>query len=584
MRASVVIRAPNRHHVGAMLLIASTLLAAQAVAVAPVAKIAFASCADERMHPGLATFVAAAAWRPDAAALLGDTPYIDSTEPLVLAERHRAFREHPSMALLRGQCTVYAVWDDHDFGLNDTDGNLPGKRAARDAFVAAHPEQQCGDGEEGVWTTFRRGEVEVWLLDARWNANTESDARGRPALLGEAQWRWLEQGLARSDASFKILGSGMVFNDATRPGKADYWGAWPHERQRLFRMLGARRIEGVVLVSGDIHRSRLVRHDTRDLVGYDLVELTTSPAAQRVLAKADAPHADLVFDRGVEQAWMSVEATGTGDDALLVADFRDEKGASFFQTRLWARHLRGEPRMQKGFVYHESKFGDATWKWAAHVPRDWRPGGPALLFLHGRGECGIDGQLQLAVGLPPALLRAPDDWPFLVVCPQKPSPDEDWEHYERETLGILDEALDLHGADPARVAITGLSQGGHGAWELARRHPARFRAVAPLCGYPAAPARGWREFDARRDFGLEHQAPAAGPIADALRATPVWAFHGEADTAVPANLTSVVVEALRARGASPRVSLYPGTGHDCWTRAYADPGLARFLRESCAAR
>jgi hypothetical protein len=46
----------------------------------------------------------------------------------------------------------------------------------------------------------------------------------------------------------------------------------------------------------------------------------------------------------------------------------------------------------------------------------------------------------------------------------------------------------------------------------------------------------------------------------------------------------VVVEALRARGASPRVSLYPGTGHDCWTRAYADPGLARFLRESCAAR
>jgi hypothetical protein len=95
MRASVVIRAPNRHHVGAMLLIASTLLAAQAVAVAPVAKIAFASCADERMHPGLSTFVAAAAWRPDAAALLGDTPYIDSTEPLVLAERHRAFRIPP---------------------------------------------------------------------------------------------------------------------------------------------------------------------------------------------------------------------------------------------------------------------------------------------------------------------------------------------------------------------------------------------------------------------------------------------------------------------------------------------------------
>jgi pimeloyl-ACP methyl ester carboxylesterase len=567
-----------------MLLLASALLCAQLDDTPPVTRLAFASCANERVHPGLASFVAAAQWRPHAAALLGDTPYIDSTEPQVLAERHRAFRDHPAMELLRRQCTVYAVWDDHDFGLNNTDGNLPGKQAARTAFVAAHPEQDCGDGVGGVWTTFRRGGIEVWLLDARWNANTEVDGLGRPGLLGEAQWRWLEAGLAKSDADFKILGSGMVFNDAVRPGKTDYWGAWPHERQRLFRMLGARGIRGVVLVSGDIHRSRLVRHDTRDIVGYALTELVTSPAAQKVGAKADAPHADLVWDRGMEQTWMSIEASGQGDAALLVADFRDETGVSYFQTRLWAKHLRGEPRMQTGFVYHESKFGDATWKWAAHVPRDWRPGGPALLFLHGRGECGVDGQLQLAVGLPPALLRAPAEWPFLVVCPQKPSPDEDWEHYEREVLGILDAALDRHGADPLRVAVTGLSQGGHGAWELARRHPARFRAVVPLCGYPAAPARGWRDFDARRDFGLEHQSPAAGPIADALRGVPVWAVHGEADAAVPASLTTVVVEALSARGAAPRLTLYQGVGHDCWTRAYADPELARFLRESCAPR
>jgi len=579
-----VIDAAKRHHVRVMLSFALALLGTQAELPVPSTKLVFASCANERMHPGLAAIAAAAAWRPDAAALLGDTPYIDSTDPGVLAERHRSFRDHPSMALLRGQCTVYAVWDDHDFGLNNTDGNLPGKQAARAAFVAAHPEQACGDGKDGVWTSFRRGEVQVWLLDARWNANTERDAQGRPGLLGEAQWRWLEEGLAKSDASFKILGSGMVFNDATRPGKTDYWGAWPHERQRLFRMLGARRIQGVVLASGDIHRSRLVRHDTRDMVGYELTELVTSPAAQKVGAKADASHANLVFDRGMEQTWMSIVVAGKGEDALLVAEFRDETGASYFQTRLWAKHLRGEPRMQKGFVYEESRFGEATWKWAAHVPRDWQPGGPAILFLHGRGECGVDGQLQLAVGLPPALLRAPADWPFLVVCPQKPSPDEDWEHYERQVLAILDEAVERHGADPARVAITGLSQGGHGAWELARRHPARFRAVVPMCGYPAAPLRGWREFEPRRDFGLEHQSPAAAPIADALGSTPVWAVHGEADAAVPASLTQVVVEALRAQGAAPRLSLYPNVGHDCWTRAYADPELARFLRESCAPR
>lgn len=550
----------------------------------PNAKIAFASCASEKARPALDSFVAATAWKPDAAVLLGDTPYIDSTDPAKLAERHRAFREHPAIAALRAQCTVYATWDDHDFGSNDTDGNLPGKQASRDAFVAAHPEQACGTDGEGVWTSFRRGDVEVWLLDARWNANTGVDALGRPILLGEAQWRWLEEGLKASTATFKVLCSGMGWNDGAPARKKDHWGSWPHERQRLWRFLGAHGIGGVVLVSGDIHRSRMVRHASREVAGYELTELVTSPAAQTVLPSLDQPHPGLVYDRGHDQTWMSFETRGVGEEALLVADFRDEAGVSYFQTRLWARHLRGEPRMQTGFVYHESKFGDATWKWAAHVPRDWRPGGPALLFLHGRGECGVDGQLQLAVGLPPALLRAPAEWPFLVVCPQKPSPDEDWEHYEREVLGILDAALDRHGADPLRVAVTGLSQGGHGAWELARRHPARFRAVVPLCGYPAAPARGWREFDARRDFGLEHQSPAAGPIADALRGVPVWAVHGEADAAVPASLTTVVVEALSARGAAPRLTLYQGVGHDCWTRAYADPELARFLRESCAPR
>ena len=555
-----------------------------AAAAAQNARIAFASCASEKVRPALDSFVAATAWKPDAAVLLGDTPYIDSTDPAKLAQRHREFREHPAVAALRAQCTVYATWDDHDFGSDGTDGNLLGKRESRDAFETAHPEQSCGQDGEGVWTSFRRGDIEVWLLDARWNANTGVDELGRPILLGETQWRWLEDGLKASTAKFKLVASGMIWNDAVRPGKKDYWGQWPHERERLFRFLGAHRIDGLVLVSGDIHRSRLVRHATREIVGYELVELTTSPAAQTPIAAADAPHPGLVFDAAPEQTWLSLESRGSGDDALLLADFRDETGKSYFQTRLWAKHLKGEPRMPAGFVYETAEFDGKRWPYAVHVPRGWQPGGPSLLFLHGRGECGDDGQLQLAVGLAPALLRAPAEWPFLVVFPQKPSPDEDWEHYEPQVLAILSRAQAKYGADPARAAVTGLSQGGHGSWELARRNPRLFRAVAPLCGYAAAPAHGWARFDRERDWNVDAHRAAAASIADALRGHPVWTVHGDADTSVPIALTDVVVDALRARGAEPHVERYAGVGHDCWTRAYADAALAAFLRDATKPR
>jgi predicted esterase len=542
-------------------------------------KIAVASCANERAYPALEAFVAAAAWKPEAVLLLGDTPYIDSTEPSQLAQRHETFRTHPAMAALRAQARIFAVWDDHDFGLNDTDGTLTGKEASRAAFVAAHPEQTCGNGTDGVWTSMRQGDVEAWLLDARWFANTALDAQGKPTLLGEPQWTWLEAGLRNSTATFKLICSGMIFNDATRPGKKDYWGAWPHERQRLFRMLGQHRISGVVLVSGDIHRSRVVRHDTRDLVGYEVTELITSPAAQNPIAAADAPHQGLVFDRAMNETWLALEtktkqAAEANPTTHLLASFKDKQGQTYFETRLWAHHLQGTPRMPHGFVYEELSNKEQRLPYAVHVPRTWAPGGPALLFLHGRGECGSDGQLQLAVGLAPALLRAPSEWPFLVVFPQKPAHDKEWEHYETEVLTMLDAAVHKYGADPRRIALTGLSQGGHGTWELARRNSQLFRAIVPLCGYPATYAAG----------EMERNRSAATVIAQTLKGLPVWAIHGTADSAVPVALTDMIVDAFRAQGAEVRVSRYEGVGHDCWSRAYADPAVAAFLRAATEPR
>ena len=281
-------------------------------------KLTFLSCARE--NQGTAT-----AWRkiaalsPDAVVLLGDTPYIDSTALATQRARYRAFARAPAFAELARRQPVFGIWDDHDFGANDSDGRLVGKANSRATFLNYRPNPSAGHGDQGLYTSFRSGPIEVFLLDTRWFAATEPSFvdDSKPTLLGKAQWDWLRTSLRASPAPFKVLASGMIWNEATRPLKTDHWGHYLHERDALFRFLGEAKISGVVLVSGDIHRSRHLRLDTVSTVGYPLDEFITSPLHDEIIATANAPHPGLQWDSGAPHSFLTLEAT----TEILVATF-----------------------------------------------------------------------------------------------------------------------------------------------------------------------------------------------------------------------------------------------------------------------
>lgn len=238
-------------------------------------------------------------------------------------------------------------------------------------------------------------------------------------------------------------------------------------------------------------------------------------------------------------------------------------------------------RQAHGFLFETLEIDGGVYRYATYVPRDFARSGQraGVLFLHGMGESGTDGALQLAVGLAPAILRAPDAWPFVAVFPQKPAREDEWEDHEAAVLAMLDRAIERYDLDRSRIALTGSSQGGHGAWEIARRHPGRFAALAPVCGYPAPPARGWRDLVRERDWTLDAARASASELASVLARTSIFAVHGDADDAVPVAFTDVVVDALRARGSNVRYERLPGVAHDCWTHAYQRSELATWLRE-----
>ena len=214
------------------------------------------------------------------------------------------------------------------------------------------------------------------------------------------------------------------------------------------------------------------------------------------------------------------------------------------------------------------------YKYRVYTAAQYSPSKPerALLFLHGRGECGTDGMKQTTVGLPTQLFIHRDRWPFMVVIPQKHDPSKEWGAYDEVVMTMLDRELREHGIGKDRVAITGLSQGGHGTIELAARHPDRFRAAVAVCGY----------INPRYSGGTLKPEPVpsaerAAMLARAFESTPIRLFHGGRDSVIPASQSEMLDGILRAAGVDSELTVYPDLDHNSWDRTYNESGIWEWL-------
>jgi len=189
-----------------------------------------------------------------------------------------------------------------------------------------------------------------------------------------------------------------------------------------------------------------------------------------------------------------------------------------------------------------------------YLPDGYGKGGerwPLMLFLHGAGERGDDLELIKKHG-PPKLIEGGKSFPFIVVSPQCPA--GNWWTAELDALAaLLDEIERDCRVDPDRIYLTGMSMGGAGTWSLAAEQPDRFAAIAPVCG------------------------PTRTRTAGRIKHLPIWAFHGAKDTTVPLKQSEDMVEALKAAGAEPKLTVYPEAGHDSWTATYDNEQLYEWL-------
>lgn len=272
--------------------------------------------------------------------LLGDTPYIDSTSLVTARQKHRRFLKVPPLASLIRHTPTWGTWDDHDFGLNDSDGRMQGKENTRQAFLEYRANWNYGQEGEGIYTKFRSGPVEVFLLDTRWFARTERSPIDpqRPTLLGRAKWKWLKDSLLASTAPFKVIACGMIWDDKENT-ESDDWGTYTHERDALFQFLGEQKISGVVLIGGDIHCSRLLRYRTESQVGYPIHQFIVSPIHHRTIPALNVAHPDLVRGEAIPHVWLRLEVDSQQEPATLHAEWVQMNGRKMWDVKLAVNEL-----------------------------------------------------------------------------------------------------------------------------------------------------------------------------------------------------------------------------------------------------
>ncbi|MCI0748772.1 MAG: alkaline phosphatase family protein [Verrucomicrobia subdivision 3 bacterium] len=223
--------------------------AAQAVRV----RCAFTSCVGFRESDSAAGWAdIATRTNIDLVLLLGDNHYANTSDPVKQRSFYHEMRNAAGYRELTSRIPTYGIWDDHDYGPDNSDATLKGKEHSLQVFREHWANPSYGEADNpGVYFKFTRGSIDFFMLDVRYyrDPNVATNLPHK-TMLGDRQLAWLKQGLLASKAPVKILASGSEWQTN---GTADSWKSFARERDDLFGFIESNRIEGIVFFSGDRH-------------------------------------------------------------------------------------------------------------------------------------------------------------------------------------------------------------------------------------------------------------------------------------------------------------------------------------------
>lgn len=224
--------------------------------------------------------------------MIGDNVYGDSEREDLLELREAYDKQRQNFDNLNLNFPIEAIWDDHDYGLNDAGKEYAYKEDAKELFldfwnIPMDDVRRSRDGLYFEWIQTIDGiTVQMLFLDTRFfrDALLPTDERGAPGkerylphtdtsltMLGVDQWNWLEEKM-NIQVDHRIIVSSIQFLAMGHGWEA--WKTLPHERQKLIDIIDQSSSDNVLILSGDRHRAGLYQLTTNS--NKNIIEMTSS--------------------------------------------------------------------------------------------------------------------------------------------------------------------------------------------------------------------------------------------------------------------------------------------------------------------
>lgn len=306
-----------------------------------VTKFAFGSCADQKKdHPIWDPIVAL---QPDLFLFLGDNVYADTEDPTEFREAYDLLGKKVGYRRLVETTPVLAVWDDHDYGVNDGGADFSKREMAEEIYheFFTTPADAAVRSYPGIYDAkYFGGEgkrLQILLLDTRYFRSTPVKLPQRSehgpygenldpeaTILGPAQWKWLEAEL-RKPADLRILMSSIQF--LPQDHAWERWENFPLERKRLLDLLKSLETGPVLFVSGDRHMGEIMELATTDPLspGFPIFEITSSGLTNAGGGRSGEPNRHRVSPTNFQSRNFGF-VTIDWDAKSLLLELRDVEG------------------------------------------------------------------------------------------------------------------------------------------------------------------------------------------------------------------------------------------------------------------
>ena len=279
---------------------------------------------------------------------LGDNWYyreVDYFDKWGLYYRPSRDRSLPSLQKFWASMSQYAIWDDHDYGPNDSDKTYPFKEETRQVFMDYWANPSYGQQGKGIYTKFSFADADFFLLDDRWfrsNDGLRDSIDGKPnptkKMWGDEQMEWLKNSLRGSNAPFKFIVNGSQVLNPLSP--YDCVRHYPVEYQELLNFIKDEKITGILFISGDRHTSEITKIEREGI--YPLYDITASPltSGSHKFSGREKQSPYRIYELAEKQNFSKISITGLKGKRKLVCNFIGVNGEDYGSWSIMEEELK----------------------------------------------------------------------------------------------------------------------------------------------------------------------------------------------------------------------------------------------------